>query len=166
MKWIGSPNYDTNRKPIDRVVSTDVSTSLGVSNYLSTKPGFMDFIVLRNRNKLKVLWSIIQLVVIDVMNFFNLGINRSTNFLFHNQYMNKLFGFIVSCISPGINVVSTLVSSLVVTAKTYFRFIPRKFTATFIAESTTLPIWVIRTIIASSVHTRYYTITRNIMLSI
>lgn len=117
IQWIGSPNYDTSRKAIDRLYK---STRERVSFLRSRLPRdfilpfssfFMKPIMISNRHELQIFRSIIQFVVINMMNFLNKRIYFTTEMFFHNYYVNKstpmFMSRVISHISPRGNRNST-----------------------------------------------------------
>lgn len=161
-----SPNFDSNRQPIDRIVILFFNKPSMPISFLITQPRFMKLVMSIYINKRKIFRTIVGFDVIYVMDFFNLRVNLATDLIFHNKYMNKLLSLIISHVAPRVNGVASLISSFIIAKKTDFRFVSRKMFFTDFTETSAFPVRVLRTLIASSIHITNYTISRKTMLSI
>lgn len=89
--WKGSPNKSGSsyRKPITHVVLSDISTSLKISNRISSQPWFVNRIVLGVAQKqLEVFYSVVGMVPVYVVN--NLSwFKMSPKIFFHYKSMFK-----------------------------------------------------------------------------
>lgn len=109
---IPTTNYDTSQKPKTKIVihlCEPTVNSFSIFPMISTS--FMKFIMFKYRQKNKIFRSIIKFILIYMVNFLNFRINFSTEFLFHNNNMNKFttifMSRIITKISPFINTYST-----------------------------------------------------------
>lgn len=114
MKWIGSPNFTKGRggkKPELNILPESIS--------LPSSPGPMDCVMLGYGYCQKVLRAVVQFITVQVVR--SLSWQKLTaEFLFQNNDMDKLTTGVISEVSPGSDVGSTLPDSFSMTRPTSF----------------------------------------------